>query len=141
MIIAISRTPPATPRLAILHVFVQRLICCFRIGFGRLEDDVERDKAKVSKRLQSGELFQDPPSRPEALRSAESQQNLQTAAKGCLFSASIKNDLFCKVFAPVAAPISRTHANGCRVVRFLKIPRRSHQVRDAMGKTAQCAAS
>ena len=129
--------------LAILYVYAQRLICWFRIGFGRLEYDVERDKAKMSKRLQSGELFQDSPSRPEAPRSAESQQNEQTAAEGCSFSESIKNDAFCKVFASVAASISGKRANGCRVVRFFKIHRRSHQDRDAIrqdaGKTAQRA--
>ena len=32
-----------------LHVYVQRLICWFRIGFGRLEFDVKRDIAKISK--------------------------------------------------------------------------------------------
>ena len=104
--------------LAILYVYAQRLICWFRIGFGRLEYDVERDKAKMSKRLQSGELFQDPPSRPEAPRSAELQQNKQTVAEGCSFSESIKNDAFCKVFASVAASISGKRANGCRGVRF-----------------------
>ena len=76
--------------------------------------------AKMSKWLQSGELFQDPPSRPEAPRSAELQQNKQTAAEGCSFSESIKNDAFCKVFASVAASISGKRANGCRVVRFLR---------------------
>ena len=92
--------------------------------------------ARMSKRLQSGELFQDPPSRPEALRSAESQQNEQTAAEGCSFSESLKSRVFCEVFVPVAASISRKRANGYRVVRFLKIPRRSHQDRDAIGQDA-----
>ena len=55
----------------------------------------ERDMAKMSKRLQSGELFQDPSSRPEAPQSADSQQNEQTAAEGCSFSESIKNHAFC----------------------------------------------
>ena len=34
--------------------------------------NMSRDKSKISKRLQSGKLFQDPTSRPQAPRSAES---------------------------------------------------------------------
>ena len=87
----------------------------------------------MGKRLQSGELFQDPPLRPEAPWSAESQQNEQTAAEGCSFSESLKKQAFYKVFAPGAASISRERANGCRVVRFLKMMRRSHQDGNEIG--------
>ena len=90
--------------------------------------------ANIGKRLQSGELFQDTPSRPEAPWSVESQQNEQTVAEGCSFSVSFKDNAFCEVVAPGAASISRKRANGCRVVRFLKIPRRSHQDSDAIGQ-------
>ena len=61
--------------------------------------------AKMGKQLQSGELFQDPPSRPEAPWSVESLQNKQTAAEGCSFSESLKNLACCEVFAPGAASI------------------------------------
>ena len=101
--------------------------------------DVERDMAKMSKRLQSGELFQDPPSRPEAPRSAELQQNKQTAAEGCSFSESIKNHMFVfffKVFAPIAASISRKRADCCGALRFLRIKRRAHQDSNAIGHDA-----
>ena len=56
----LERLRRRTAALAILHVYVQRLICWFRIGFGRLEFDVKRDIAKISKtklERESGELF------------------------------------------------------------------------------------
>ena len=46
--------------LLVSYVYVQRLICWFGIGFGRLEPDVQRDIAKICKtrlECESGELF------------------------------------------------------------------------------------
>ena len=80
--------------LAILQIYIQMLICWFRISFGRLKCDVERDMAKIRKRLRSAELVQDPPSRPEAPRSAESQQKEQTAADGRVFRIDEKHYMF-----------------------------------------------
>ena len=93
--------------------------------------------AEKGKRLQSGELFQDPPSRPEAPRSAESQQSEQTAAEWCSFSESFKNLGFIKVFGPVATSISRKPANGFRAVHILSTARPSHQDRDEFSQDAE----
>ena len=94
----------------------------------------ERDMAKMSKRLQSGGLFETSVSGRRRLGARNHSKTSKRLQRGARFQNRLKNNAFCEVFAPVAASISRKRANGCRVVRFLKIPRRSHQDSDAIGQ-------
>ena len=56
----LERLRRSPPPLAISDVYVQRLMCWFRIGLGRFESDIERDITQIRKtRLErkTGELF------------------------------------------------------------------------------------